>query len=235
MKKTCGVIGGMGPLATVDFLNRIINCTDASVDGGHMHVIADSNTSIPDRSAFVLSNGSSPEEELIKSAVRLENAGADFLVMTCNTAHLFYEKISSSVNIPFINMIDEVAAVISKEKINCVGLLATTGTISSGLYEDYLKEYGIQLIIPSDNDQTLVMDFIYKIKGMHSSTESPDISNILSIIEHMKQHGAQAIILGCTELPIALNDDNTNIRCIDATQILAEKAVKYAGYDLLIK
>ena len=127
MKKICGVMGGMGPLATVDFLNKIIQCTRAKKDADHVHTIIDCNTSIPDRSAHILYDRESPREELIRTAKRLQNAGADFLVLTCNTAHYFFDDIQKSVDVPVINMIDEVGKYAKERKLHRIGLLATTG------------------------------------------------------------------------------------------------------------
>jgi aspartate racemase len=107
MSKILGIIGGMGPLATVNLFNKIVINTDAQNDQEHIHMLVDNNINIPDRTAFLLGTGEDPTEELIKSAVRLEKAGADFLIMPCNTAHHFYEVIKEKINIDFLNMIEE--------------------------------------------------------------------------------------------------------------------------------
>src|SRR5699024_10166329 len=107
--KTLGILGGMGPLATVKLFEKIVSLTHANKDQEHIHTIIDSNINIPHRSRYILGNGDDPLNELIKSAKRLENAGADFLVMPCNTAHYFYDKIVAVMNIPFLNMIEETA------------------------------------------------------------------------------------------------------------------------------
>ena len=128
--KTVGIIGGMGPLATVDLFGKIVNLTDAKCDNDHIHILIDNNTYIPDRTSYILGDGENPIDELVKSAKRLKNMGADFLIMPCNTAHYFYNDIINNVSIPFINMIEETANYINNKNIKKVGLLSTTGTIN---------------------------------------------------------------------------------------------------------
>ena len=146
MKKIVGVIGGMGPLATSDLFNKIIKYTDANKDSEHIHIIIDNNTSIPDRSKFILENGESPLNEIVSSAKKLENAGVDFIIIPCNTSHSLYDEIAKRINTPIINMIDEVAKELEKLNIKKVGLLATTGTIKSGIYKKYLDIHNIETI-----------------------------------------------------------------------------------------
>ena len=114
--KTIGIIGGMGPLATVDLFGKIVNLTDAKCDNDHIHILIDNNTYIPDRTSYILGDGKNPLDELVKSAKRLKDMGADFLVMPCNTAHYFYNDIINNVSIPFINMIEETASYINNKK-----------------------------------------------------------------------------------------------------------------------
>ena len=161
MKKIVGIIGGMGPLATSDLFNKIIKYTDANKDSEHIHILIDNNTSIPDRSKFILNGGESPLNEIVSSAKKLENAGADFLIIPCNTSHYLYDEIIKKVNIPIVNMIDEVAKYLEKNNIKKVGLLATTGTIKSGIYKKYFDLHNIETIIPNEEEQEIVMSFIY--------------------------------------------------------------------------
>ena len=230
MKKIVGIIGGMGPLATSDLFNKIIKYTDANKDSEHIHILIDNNTSIPDRSKFILNGGESPLNEIVSSAKKLENAGADFLIIPCNTSHYLYDEIIKKVNIPIVNMIDEVAKYLEKNNIKKVGLLATTGTIKSGIYKKHLDLHNIETIIPNEEEQEIVMSFIYD--EIKSKTDNYDLNKILKVVESLKNKGSEALILGCTELPIALNEKNTNMKCVDSTLILALKAIEESGYKV---
>lgn len=135
--KIVGVLGGLGPMATVYFYDLVVEMTDAKTDQEHVDMIIMNRATTPDRTAYIVGNtDKSPLEILIKDAKRLENAGADFLVLTCNTAHYFYEKISDSIGIPLLNMIEETVEYAIKENHKKIGILATTGNIKTELYQD---------------------------------------------------------------------------------------------------
>ena len=134
-RKTIGILGGMGPLATCDLYTKIIMNTPASCDQEHIHVIIDSNTRIPDRTAALLEGGEDPRPEMIRSAVMLEEDGAEAILMPCNTAHGFYDDIQAAVGIPVLHMIRLTGEELKKRGITCAGLMATTGTIRTGIYQ----------------------------------------------------------------------------------------------------
>lgn len=231
MKKTIGIIGGMGPLATIDLYRKIIEVTPAHSDNDHIHVVIDSNTLIPDRTAYILGEGKDPAVEIIRSAISLENMGADFLIMACNTAHFYYDRITPFVKIPILNMIEETTKEINNMEIKNVGLLATDGVLTSKVYECKLKEHKINVIKPSEEGQKVVMDLIYK--GIKASNYSLDISKFQRVIEKLYEAGAETLILGCTELPIAFERFKLKGNTIDPTKILARSAVKFAlGKDI---
>lgn len=226
MKKTIGIIGGMGPMATIDLYRKIIEVTPANSDNDHIHVVIDSNTLIPDRTAYILGKGKDPAMEMIRTAISLENMGADFLIMACNTAYYYYDRIIPFIKIPMLNMIDETVKEIAKLKMNTVGLLATDGVLASKVYEYKLNEYEINIIKPSEEGQKVVMDLIYN--GIKASDFSLDISRFRTVIEELYFSGAETLILGCTELPIAFERFSLKGHTIDPTKILAEKAVQFA-------
>lgn len=226
MKKTIGIIGGMGPMATIDLYRKIIEVTPANSDNDHIHVVIDSNTLIPDRTAYILGKGEDPAMEMIRTAISLENMGADFLIMACNTAYYYYDRIIPFIKIPMLNMIDETVKEIAKLKMNTVGLLATDGVLASKVYEYKLNEYEINIIKPSEEGQKVVMDLIYN--GIKASDFSLDISRFRTVIEELYFSGAETLILGCTELPIAFERFSLKGHTIDPTKILAEKAVQFA-------
>lgn len=227
MKKTVGIIGGMGPLATADLFRKIIDSTQAGCDQDHLRVCIDSNTNIPDRTAAILHGGTDPVREMVRSALALEGMGADLLVMPCNTAHYFYSRVVPFLSIPLLNMLEETAAEIASRGIGTVGLLATDGTLQSGVYEKPLAQKGIRVLHPSTKGQQAVMDVIYK--GVKAGNYSLDVSDFRRAMEELLESGAQALVLGCTELPLAFERFHLEYPSVDPTLVLARAAVREAG------
>ena len=232
MGKTLGIIGGMGPLATVNLFNKIIINTDAQNDQEHIHMLIDNNTNIPDRTAFLLGKGEDPTEELIKSAIRLEKAGADFLVMPCNTAHYFYENIKEKINIDFLNMIEETVKFIQLNYPNNkkIGLLSTDGTLKAKIYDLYFNKQNIQVINPRKETQSSIMDIIYGIKGGKKEIQ---IDGIYSAVEEFKAKGVEVFVLGCTELSVVNEICVLEGNFVDALNVVAKRAIEFAGKKVL--
>ncbi len=229
MKKTLGIIGGMGPAATCDLMEKIIALTRAASDQEHIHVIADVNTAIPDRTAAILHGGPDPVPELTKSARRLEAAGADMLLMPCNTAHYFYDDVARAVSVPVLHMPREAAAVLRVAGVKKAGVLATDGTVRAGVYEKALTEAGVQPLYPSPVMQREVMRLIYEVvKGR--SVPLADIP-VRAILQDLREQGAEKVVLACTELPIAFAELGLMEGCLDATRALAFAAVRAAGAE----
>ena len=227
MKKTVGIIGGMGPAATCDLMMKIIAFTNASCDQEHLHVIADVNTNIPDRTAAILRGGADPVPELQKSAKRLQTAGAELLIMPCNTAHYFYDSVAAAVDIPVVHMPRETASVLQAAGVKTAGVLATDGTVQSGVYEKALARAGIRAVYPSRSRQKQVMRLIYdgvKARKM-PLTDIP----VQDILDELHEQGAEKILLACTELPIAFQELGVLESCLDPTAVLAFAAVQQAG------
>jgi len=226
--KTIGIIGGMGPLATVDLYKKIVLKTKAELDQEHIHVLIDSNTNIPDRTKSIISRAESPLNEMIKSAKNLENSGADFLIMSCNTAHYYYNDLCQAINIPFLNMLEETVKFIERTygKNIIAGLLATDGTISTGIYDEYLNKSNIKVIKPQQT-QKYVMEFIYE--GIKKGNFSMGTSRFLEAIKELKENGAEIFILGCTELSSANEIFNFKGNFIDPLDVIAERAIEFAG------
>ena len=225
--KTIGILGGMGPMATYDLAIKIINNTEAASDQEHIPVLTDCNTRISDRTAAILSGGADPRPEMIKSARRLEAAGADYLIMPCNTAHYFYDDICREISIPMLHMPRETAARLKEMGIKKAAVLATDGTCQSGIYESALSEAGIEPVYPSEEKQKIVMSLIYDyVKA--GKMDFADL-NIDSVINEVRSRGAEILILGCTELPIAFDAiGETALPTIDQTDVLAKAAVREA-------
>jgi aspartate racemase len=231
MLKTIGLIGGMGPAATADLMKKITDMTDADCDQEHIHILIDSNTRIPDRTAAILHGGDSPLPELLASARRLETAGADFLIMACNTAHWFLPYMEKEVSIPFIDMPIATAGLLRDRGVAKAAVLATDGTIQSGLYAEALNSEDILAIYPTDSQQEMVMSLIYDYikKGILDPAELP-CDEITAMLDDLRERGAEALLLACTELPVAFSimglyaDD-----CVDPTSVLAAAAIEAAG------
>ena len=231
MLKTIGIIGGMGPAATADLMMKIISMTAADSDQDHIPMIIDNNTRIPDRTAAILSGGADPVPEMTASAKRLEAAGADFIIIGCNTAHYFVPAFEKEISIPVVSMLKETALALREKSVKSAAVLATDGTVKSGLYAKALAAEGIEDIYPTDEQQRLLMSVIYDYikKGITDPAKLPH-DEMLIMAEDLKSRGAEALIMACTELPLAF--DLTGIiddTCMDPTRVLAAAAIREAG------
>ncbi len=229
--KTIGIIGGMGPLATYDLAGKILNNTDAACDQDNIPVLIDCNTRIADRTEAILQGGADPRPEMKKSAKRLESAGADVLIMACNTAHYFYDSVREDISIPVLHMPRETARHLIYMGVKKAGVLATDGTCQSGVYGRALEEVGITPVYPSEEKQKIIMSLIYD----HVKAGVMDFSDldIYSVISEMQTKGAEVLILGCTELPMAFDIlGETALPVVDPTEVLARAAVSFAGAPL---
>lgn len=226
--KKIGIIGGMGPLATADLFTKIIKASDAKCDNEHIPIIIDNNTKIPDRTAAILGIGESPLEEIILSAKTLEKSGADFLIMPCNTAHYFYNDLTKAINIPILNMIEETAKFILKKNpdIKKIALFSTIGTLKGNVYQNIFNKYDIEIVFPEESENLELMNLIYNVIKNGELNYNP--KKIINIIKNFKKKNIDNIILGCTELPIAMNLFKIKGNFYDPNEILALSAIKKA-------
>lgn len=232
-----GILGGVGPSATVDFMNKIIKNTSATKDQDHIKMIVEQNPQIPDRTAHLIYNDVDPTIAMFSTCKRLEAEGADAIAIPCNTAHAFVDSIQSYLNIPIINMLNVTAGNIVNTFGNTVnvGLLATTGTLESGVYHDVLTHFGLNIIIPDQENQDHVMQSIYGGEGVKAGyTEGACKKHILKAAEYLINSKADVIILGCTELPLlfqnqeSITNGQREVMLIDPTLILAKECVRIA-------
>lgn len=229
MYKTLGIIGGMGPLATVKLFEKIVLNTKADCDQEHVHILIDNNVNIPDRTNFILDKEKEdPRVELIKSAKTLERAGADFLVMPCNTAHNFYEDIVKEIQIPFLNMIEVTLEDIKKKypNIKKIGLLSTEGTIKAKIYDNIFEKAGIEVVKPIEENQGYINDLIYNIK---KSIPEENLDGVYKTMNDMKEEGVEVFIAGCTEISVALDLYKLEGSFVDPLDVLTERAIEFAG------
>jgi aspartate racemase len=245
MYKTIGIIGGMGAGATVDLFGKIVALTDAKTDREHIPVLIDNNTRIPDRTQYLLGNGVSPREELIKSARRLTafdsdgaggtgcTGGAEILVLACNSSHYFIEDVRNAVRVPVLNMVEETANAAAAKGYKRVGILGTAGFVQCVDYAAFYDRHGIEIVLPTADEQKHVTALIYD--GIKSANYDIDLAGFSALLNRMSKDGAQAFALSCTELPVAFErfgGFGISAPYIDSTLALAKKAVIQAGGKL---
>ena len=228
--KTLGIIGGMGPSATYDLAQKIVDRTEAAKDQDHIRVFIDCNTNIPDRTAAILYGGADPLPAMTDSARKLVSVGAEVLMMPCNTAHFFYDGVCAAAGVPVLHMPRLTAERAKQMGYSRAGILATKGTIASGIYRKALEELGIEAIDPGEAGQDTLMKLIYeKVKA--GNMDFSDVA-IPELLAEMKEKGAEVLLLACTELPIAFELIDAGMPTLDPTLILAESAVLAAGAKL---
>lgn len=233
--ETIGILGGMGPEAGASFFERIIHETAAGRDQDHPPVILYSVPQVPDRTRAILDGGPSPVPALRRGLRALRAAGADFAVMPCITAHCFYARIVSGSPLPLINLIDETVAAVLKMKPapKTIGLVATDGTVRSEVVARAFAAAGIELRVPSARDQKRVMTAIYGKNGVKAGFPfGPARETLLAVAAGLVRRGAQAVLAGCTEVPLALGEVDLPVPLIDPLVIGARAAVRRSGARL---
>jgi aspartate racemase len=229
--KTVGVLGGLGPEATLDFYAKVIALTPAAKDQDHLHLIIDSNPQVPNRNEAVAGTGPSPGPMLAAMALRLEHAGADFLVMACNAAHAFQGDIEAVVSVPFVSIIEETvrATLEAVPDLKRVGVLASSGCLDAQLYQGAFAERGVEVSILGGAERDRFMTLLYRIKAGNKHAE---VREAMSKLAHtLIEQGAEAIIAGCTEVPLVLSADSLPCPLLDSSAILAERTVFYATHQ----
>ena len=218
-----GVIGGMGPLATVKFYDKVVLNTEAHNDNEHIDLIVLNHSTMPDRTRCIIENKDTEFlNEIKKDLEILDKIGVDVVAIPCNTSHYFYDEFKNFTNLKIINMIEETILEIKRRGIKKVAVFGTLGTLNSKVYNKYAKENGIEVKELSLEDKKTVMDIIYKIKETNN-LESKDFVEILNRYCNDKTIG----IIACTEL--SLLDIPENLNTIDALDVLVNKSIEYSG------
>ncbi|RDK01588.1 amino acid racemase [Paraburkholderia lacunae] len=229
-----GVLGGVGPAATVDFMAKLVRNTPAARDQDHIKVMVEQNPQIPDRTEALLGNGDDPTLALYAACKTLEEGGADIIAIPCNTAHAFVERIQPALNVPIVNMLTCTADYLRESFPNLreVGMLATSGTLASRVYEKALAARGLVQVAPSAAAQARLMNAVYGRHGAkagHTSGECSD--DVAAAVDDLVAQGVQVIVLGCTELPLLLRGSTLArpgglvVRLIDPAEVLARRCV----------
>ena len=227
-EKVIGILGGMGPYATVDLFRKIIEQTPAKKDWEHLRIIIDNNPEIPSRTRAILFHEEDPTPMLIETARNLEKAGVDFIVIPCNSAHIFCPSLSSKIKVPILNMVTETVryTLTKRPNIRKVGLLAAKIVVEAGLYQDGFKQKKVTIITPIEEEQRIVREVIEEVK-LNKLGEDVK-SKLKRIIDVLVRKGAEAIIVGCTEISIISKELGVDIPIFDSNEILAKAAVRKA-------
>ncbi len=223
-KKILGILGGMGAKAGASFFSRLVDLTPAEKDQEHIETVLYSNPSIPDRTEGILGTGADPYPALLSSARLVEEAGADLIVIACISAHYYIPRLRSELDCDILSAVEETADTIKKEcPDHCpVGIMATTGTIRSGLFQSALDDYPV-ITLPDKLQEELVMEAIYgDLKAGRIDKGREKVNEALRIMIDM---GAEAVVIGCSELPLVIGGCSAGIRIFDSMEILIRRAV----------
>lgn len=225
--KTIGILGGMGPLATVNLFQKIIKTAQEKY-----HAIQDTDFppvviySLPlfgfDETGLV--NLDLVKDQLIIGVKKLESAGSDFIIIACNSVHYFLEDMQKSISIPILNMIKETAKQAKLSNYNRVGIICSESTSKLGIYEKEISQLGMETVKLEGEEQVIVNNIILRI--MAGQNGDQDKLKLKEIIKNMVSKGAEGILLGCTEIPLAINQEGVEIKIFDSNQIIAEAALR---------
>jgi len=231
--KSLGVIGGMGPKATAVFFEKVVENTEAAKDQDHIDMIIINHATIPDRTSTILEN---KEEDFLagiqKDIKLLETAGVANIAIPCNTAHYFYDDMLQMTNINIINMIEETVKIIHKQygEGSRVGILATQGTLSSGIYEEACRKYNLDLYVPEEAVRERTMKIIYDNIKCALNIDSSEIEEIIKDL--INKEKCKCVIIACTELSCIKLSPEISKHCIDAMKVLIEKSIELSGKRL---
>lgn len=229
--RVMGVLGGMGPAATLDFMAKVYAADRAAVEQDRVRLIVDCNPAVDDRNLATRGEGPSPGPALAAMARGLEAAGAEFLVIACNTAHAWIAEVAAAVDITVLSMIDAACGAVATQSPDAkrIGLLAGQGCLDADIYQSAFAARGWTAVLPGPETQAGFMAALYRIKSGAMGTAERDA--FLACAREVAAAGAEAVVAGCTEVPLLLSPSDLSIPLIDATEALAERAVAWAKED----
>lgn len=229
--KTLGVIGGLGPLATAYFMELVTKMTDAREEQDHVRMILYSTPDIPDRTKYILGKSrDNPFFEILDVGNALINQGVDCIAIPCMTAHYFYDILTKRLPaVKIIHAVRETALELEKNGVRKIGVMATDGTLRSGVFHKELKLHGMEVITPDESHQAGVMSLIYDdVKAGRRL----DLGLFNNIADHLRSKGSEVIILGCTELSLIKRDYLIGPGYIDAMEVLAKQSILSCGKNI---
>ena len=228
-RRTVGILGGMGPEATVDLMRRVVAGTPARDDADHVRMLVDSNPRVPSRiEALIEGTGESPLPCLVEMARGLERQGADFLVIPCNTAHHYHAEVAAAVRVPVLNLIDMTARDAARgcPELTRVGLLASSALRKIRLYEPWFERLGARVLYPGPGLQQELMELIRAVKaGRHTPAQ---VAACDRAAEDLEARGAQCLVVACTELSVVVERLCTDLPVCDAADVLARAVIREA-------
>lgn len=231
MSKTLGILGGLGPMSSVYFYELLTTHTKADRDQEHLNILLSSLAETPDRTEFILgASDKDPTPYMLTEVSKLAGAGADIIAIPCNTAHFFYESISIASPVPIINIIRQTVRFCKYSGIKTVSVLATEGTVLSGSYDRLLEMADISHVSLTPEEQAVISETIY---GHIKRGLPPDIQKLVALSDTLKARGAEALILGCTELSLIrknFSEFQTDFY-IDSLEVLAASAIRLCGKE----
>lgn len=229
-KKCLGIIGGLGPMASAQFMTLLTAMTDADCDNAHPEAILYSRPGTPDRTAFILGESSdSPLPSMIYAGKALEEIGAQVLAIPCMTAYGFYDDLKAAFHAELIHPIERTAAMLSRNGIRAAGIMATDGSLQAGIFRKALEEKGIKAIIPDAKRQSMVMRIIYE---QVKAGKPANLKTFSAVRNHLMQKGAEVTLLGCTELSVVKQMQHIGDGYLDVMEVLAASALKACGYKV---
>ncbi len=229
-KGKLGVLGGMGPQATILFYQRVVDFTAAAADQEHIETLILSDAKMPDRTAALLSGETGPVyERLLSDARTLESWGASCIAVPCNTSHAFLPAVEAQLGIPIVNMVTETAKALKAMGCKRVGVMATDGTLKMGLYHAACQALGMETVSPPAEEQKLVMSLIYdEIKAGHRGSED----KFAQVEKAFRALGCDRVVLACTELSVYKDWHRVGDYYLDAMDVLARRSVELCGYTV---
>lgn len=226
-RRLIGVLGGMGPMATVEFMRKVIELTPAEVDQDHVPMIVHCVPQIPDRVSAILERRDDPLAALIVGAAKLVDAGAEVIVMPCHTAHAWFAKLARSVSVPMLHIAETALRDLDTlaPQPRRVALLGTLGTLRAGIYQDMLAKHGRDFFVPDEGTQACVLAAIASVKRNDLKNARTQAAEAL---DRLVQAQCDAALLACTELPLAVDALHSPLQLINPTDSLAKACVEFS-------
>lgn len=225
-----GILGGLGPMSSVYFYELLTSHTEASCDQEHIDLVISSKATTPDRTGFILGKiNENPLDVMISEAKKLQKYGAEMIVIPCNTAHYFYDKLSENIDIPIMNIIRETVSHLVSVKSKKAGILATEGTVQTHTYQLMCESMGLNWAVPDEKRQKYITDIIY---GDVKSGRTPDMKKFGEAADSLFDMGCDHIILGCTELSLLkkfITEKKEKSKFVDSLEVLAFRTISVCG------